>query len=171
MSLWELPWSSGPQHSGRASIAPLTLESHLWACGSLLSIWVPSHSEEWDLRSPELLAGRASTAPLTIEGHLWACRSLLSIVGGASIDPLTLEGHLWACCSLLSIWVPSHSEEWVLCSPKLLVGRDSTAPLTIDGHLWACRSLLASEFPLILRNEFSALQSSLLVELALLPSP
>ncbi len=24
------------------------------------------------------------------------------------------EGHLWACRSLLSVWVPSHSEEWVV---------------------------------------------------------
>ncbi len=141
---------------------------------------VPSHSEEWVPRSPELVIGRASIAPLTIEGYLWACRSLLSV------------------------WVPSHSEEWVLRSPELVIGRASItplirgsslsmplpaerlsfplilrnefsappssvislagqasiAPLTIEGYLWACRSLLSGEFPLILRNEFPALQSS-----------
>ncbi len=56
------------------------------------------HSEEWFLRSPELLMGRASTAPLTTEGHLWACRSLMGV------------------------WVPSHSEEWVLRPPELALG-------------------------------------------------
>ncbi len=39
---------------GRTSIAPLTIEGHLWACRSLLSIGVPSHSENWVLSSPEL---------------------------------------------------------------------------------------------------------------------
>ncbi len=80
---------------GRASSAPLTIEGHLWACRSILRVWVSSHSEEWVLRSSELLVGRASIAPLTLEGHLWACRSLQSV------------------------WVPSHSEEWVLRSPEL----------------------------------------------------
>ncbi len=68
--LWEPPWSSGPQHCNtrafvlslyyqflwlrQASLAPLTIEGHLWACRSLLSVWVPSHSENWAIRSPEL---------------------------------------------------------------------------------------------------------------------
>ncbi len=49
----EHPSFSAPQSSvigrspvGRASIAPLN-QRVLWACRSLLSIWVPSHSEEW----------------------------------------------------------------------------------------------------------------------------
>ncbi len=108
---------------------------------SLLSVWVPSHSEEWVLRSPELVVGRASSAPLTIEGHLWARRSLWGVwvpshseewvlrslellIGRASTAPLSVEGHL------IGSWVPSHSEEWVLRSPELAVGRASTAPLT-----------------------------------------
>ncbi len=61
-----------------------------------------------------------------------------------------------------------HSEEWVPRSPELLIGRASTAPLTIEGHLWARRS---PEFPLIMKDEFSAPQSSLSVELALSPPP
>ncbi len=56
---------SGPLHAtvGRASISPLVLEhaAPLWAFDF-------PHSEEWFLRSPELLMGRASTAPLTTEG-------------------------------------------------------------------------------------------------------
>ncbi len=88
---------------GRASMAPLTIEGHLWAYRSLLGIWVLSL---WGMSSPllELLIGRASTAPLTNEGHLWACRSFLSV------------------------WVPSHSEGWFLRSPELAVGRASIAP-------------------------------------------
>ncbi len=54
----------------------------------------------------------------------------MRLVGRASIAPLALEGHPWACRSLLSVWVPSHSDEWVLCSPELAVGRASIAPLT-----------------------------------------
>ncbi len=37
-----------------ASIAPLTIEGHLWACRSLLSGWVLSHAESWVPRSLEL---------------------------------------------------------------------------------------------------------------------
>ncbi len=37
-----------------ASIAPLTIEGHLWACRSLLSVWVSSRTESWVPRSPEL---------------------------------------------------------------------------------------------------------------------
>ncbi len=37
-----------------ASIAPLTIEGHLWACRSLLSVWVPSRAESRVPRSPEL---------------------------------------------------------------------------------------------------------------------
>ncbi len=58
------PPSSVISLAGRASIAPLTIEGYLWACRSLRSVWVPSHSEEWVLRSPELVIGRASIAPL-----------------------------------------------------------------------------------------------------------
>ncbi len=109
-------------------------------------VWTVCHS-------PERLAGRVNTAPLTIEGHLWAWRSL-------------------PC-----IWVPSHSEEWVLHSPELLIGRASNAPLTIEGHLWAWRSLLSIWVPShseewVLRSPGLCDRSlSLLVELALLPSP
>ncbi len=66
--LWEPLWSSGysGQHcKGRASITPLTLEGYLWVCRSLRSVWISPHSEEWVLRSPELIVGRASIAPLT----------------------------------------------------------------------------------------------------------
>ncbi len=125
---------------GRASTAPLTNEGHLWACRSCLSVWVPSHSEGWFLRSPELAVGRASISPLTW-GSLMSmplpserlsplsfCRMSFSapqssviglslFVGRASIAPLTIEGHLWACRSLLSVWVPSHSEEWIVLRP------------------------------------------------------
>ncbi len=119
----------------------------------VLSVWVPTHSEEWVICSSELLVGRASTAPLTIEGHLWACRSLLSV------------------------WVPSHSAEWILRFPELLVGRANTAPLTIEGHLWACRTLLSvwvpshSEEWVLCSPELCDRSLSLLVKLALLPSP
>ncbi len=43
-----LQYSTNHSHAllvGRASIAPLTIEGHLWACCSLLSDWVPSHAE------------------------------------------------------------------------------------------------------------------------------
>ncbi len=69
-------------------------------------------------------------------------RSSLSFWGMSS--PLS-RAHGWACRSLLIGGVPSHSEEWVLHSPELVIG-------------------------LTLRSEFSALQSSPSVELALLPS-
>ncbi len=62
------------------------LEGHLWACRSLLSVWVLLYSEKCvKVSAPQSSAigrspvGRASLAPLTLEGHLWACRSLLSI--------------------------------------------------------------------------------------------
>ncbi len=96
------------------------------------------HSEEWFLCSPELLMGRASTAPLTTEGHLWACRSLMGI------------------------WVPSHSEEWVLRPPELVLVELALLP-SLRGS--PTSMLLSSEhlsFPLILTNEFSALQSSVI---------
>ncbi len=38
---------------------------------------------------------------------------------GTSLTLPSLEGHLWACRSLRSIWVPTHSEEWVLRSSEL----------------------------------------------------
>ncbi len=64
-----------------------------------------------------------------------------------------------------------HSEEWVFRSPELVVGRASIAPLTYRVTHEHAAPFWVSEFPLILRNEFPALQSSLLVEPALLPSP
>ncbi len=85
-----------------ASIAPLTVEGHLWACHSLLSVWVPSRAESWVPCSPEL-----SQQPHAL------------LVGRASIAPLTIEGHLWACRSLLSGWLLSHAESWVPLSPEL----------------------------------------------------
>ncbi len=195
---------------GRASIAPLTIEGYLWACRSLLSVWVPSHSEEWVLRSPELVIGRASITPLirgsSLSMPLPAERlsfplilrnefsappsSVISLAGRASIAPLTIEGYLWACRSLLSGEFPlilrnefpalqsswlglplpserrsaSHSEEWVLHSPELVIG------LTLRSEFSALELLIGSWVPLIPRNEFSALQGSPSVELALLPS-
>ncbi len=124
---------------GRASIAPLTIEGYLWACRSLLSVWVPFHSEEWVLRSPELVIGRASITPL---------------IRGSSLSmPLPAE-HLSFPLILRNEFSAPPS------SVISLAGRASIAPLTIEGYLWACRSLLSGEFPLILRNEFPALQSS-----------
>ncbi len=52
-------------NSLKPSTAPLTTESHLWACRSLMGVWVPSHSGEWVFRPSELAVGRASFAPLT----------------------------------------------------------------------------------------------------------
>ncbi len=98
---------------GRASIAPLTIEGHLWACRSLLSVWVPSHAESWVLRSPELSQQPQVVRPLY--ASLLGC----SPYGQASIAPLTIEGHLWAYRSFLSVRVPSHSESWVLRFPEL----------------------------------------------------
>ncbi len=125
------------------------------ACRSLLSGGVPSHSEEWVPRSPELMVG--------LDAPLWAAECLLILrnefsapqssmiialpAGRASIAPLTIEGYLWACRSLLSGEFPSHSEEWVPRSPELMMG--------LAAPFWAAECLL------ILRNEFSTLQSSL----------
>ncbi len=39
---------------GWASIAPLTIEGHLWACRSLLGGWVPSQTESGALPFPEI---------------------------------------------------------------------------------------------------------------------
>ncbi len=72
--------------------------------------------------------------------------------------------HGWACRSFLSGGVPSHSEEWVLHSPELVIG------LTLRSEFSALELLIGSWVSLIPRNEFSALQSSPPVELALLPS-
>ncbi len=126
-----------PRFQAVASIAPLTIEGHLWACRSLLSVWVPSRAESWVPRSPELsqqphalLFGRASIAPLTIEGHLWACRSLLSIW----VQPLMLRVE------------SSALQSSVISSLQLLVGRASFAPLNIEGHLWG-RSFLGVWVP------------------------
>ncbi len=88
-------------------------------------------------------------------------RSSLSFWGMSS--PLS-RAHGWACRSLLSGGVPSHSEEWVLHSPELVIG------LTLRSEFSALELLIGSWVPLIPRNEFSALQSSPSVELALLPS-
>ncbi len=78
-------------------------------------------------------------------------------------SPLS-RAHDGACRSLLSGGVPSHSEEWVLHSPELVIG------LTLRSEFSALELLIGSWVPLIPRNEFSALQSSPSVELALLPS-
>ncbi len=128
----------------RASTAPLTTVGHLWACRSLMGVWVPSYSGEWVFRPPELAVGRASMAHLTIEGHLWACRSLLGI------------------------WVPSL---WGMSYPLLRAPYLSSSPHQRGSPMSVPLPSWASEFPLILRVDFSALQSSLSVELALLPSP
>ncbi len=88
-------------------------------------------------------------------------RSSLSLWGMSS--PLS-RAHGWACRSLLSGGVPSHSEDWVLHSPELVIG------LTLRSEFSALELLIGSWVPLIPRNEFSALQSSPSVELALLPS-
>ncbi len=78
-------------------------------------------------------------------------------------SPLS-RAHDGACRSLLSGGVPSHSEEWVLHSLELVIG------LTLRSEFSALELLIGSWVPLIPRNEFSALQSSPSVELALLPS-
>ncbi len=78
--------------------------------------------------------------------------------------PRSPEAHGWACRSFLSGGVPSHSEEWVLHSPELVIG------LTLRSEFSALELLIGSWVSLIPRNEFSALQSSPSVELALLPS-
>ncbi len=88
-------------------------------------------------------------------------RSSLSFWGMSS--PLS-RAHGWACRSFLSGGVPSHSEEWVLHSPELVIG------LTLRSEFSALELLIGSWVPLIPRNEFSALQSSPSVELALFPS-
>ncbi len=78
-------------------------------------------------------------------------------------SPLS-RAHDGACRSLLSGGVPSHSEEWVLHSLELVIG------FTLRSEFSALELLIGSWVPLIPRNEFSALQSSPSVELALLPS-
>ncbi len=78
-------------------------------------------------------------------------------------SPLS-RAHGWACRSFLSGGVPSHSEECVLHSPELVIG------LTLRSEFSALELLIGSWVSLIPRNEFSALQSSPSVELALLPS-
>ncbi len=78
------------------------------------------------------------------------------------------EGHLWACRSLLSVWVPSHSEEWVLRSPGLAVGRASTAPLNQRVTYEHAAPVWASEF--LRPPELCDRSLALLVEPALLPS-
>ncbi len=77
-------------------------------------------------------------------------------------SPLS-RAHDGACRSLLSGGVPSHSEEWVLHSPELVIG------LTLRSEFSALELLIGSWVPLIPRSEFSALQSSPSVELALAP--
>ncbi len=65
-----------------------------------------------------------------------------------------------------------HSEEWVPRSPELLIGRASTASLAIEGSPMSMPLPSGHLSSLSFwRNEFSAPQSSLSVELALLPSP
>ncbi len=57
-------------------------------------------------------------------------------------------------------WVPM-SKEWVFRSLELAVGRARIAPLTQRATYEHAAPFWAAEFPLILRNEFSALQSAL----------
>ncbi len=128
--------------------SPLS-RAHGWACRSPLSGGVPSHSEEWVLHSPELVIG------------------------------LTLRSEFSALELLIGSWVPLIPRN-EFSSPELAVGRASTAPLnqrvTYEhaAPFWASESLRppelcdsaapfwAVEFPLILRNEFSAPQSSVI---------
>ncbi len=112
------------------------------------------------------LAGRASIAPLTIEGCLWACRSLLS-----GEFPLILRNEFPALqSSWLGLPLPSERRSafsfWGMSSPL------SRARYRSHSEEWVLRSRapLGSWVPLIPRNEFSALQGSPSVELALLPS-
>ncbi len=163
--------------AGQASIAPLTIEGYLWACRSLLSVWVPSHSEEWVLRSPELDIGRASIAPLIRGSPLsmplpperlssfsfWGMSSPLSrahyrLSFWGMSSPLS-RAHGWACRSLLSGGVPSHSEEWVLHSFSFWGVSSPLARahyrLSFWGmssplsraHGWTCRSLPSGGVP------------------------
>ncbi len=142
--------------------SPLS-RAHGWACRSLLSGGVPSHSEEWVLHSPELVIGLTlrsefsalelligSWVPLIPRNEFSALQSSpsveLALLPSTRGSPMSMplpserpsfsapqssvighspcwssqhcspqpEGHLWACRSLLSVWVPSHSEEWVV---------------------------------------------------------
>ncbi len=96
------------------------------------------------------------------------CDRSLSLLVELALLPSLQRVIFRACRSLLGV---PHSEEWFLRSPELLMGRASTAPLTQRVTYEHAAPLWASEFPLILGNECSALQSLLSVELTLLPSP
>ncbi len=142
--------------------SPLS-RAHGWACRSLLSGGVPSHSEEWVLHSPEHVIGLTlrsefsalelligSWVPLIPRNEFSALQSSpsveLALLPSTRGSPMSMplpserpsfsapqssvigrspcwssqhcspqpEGHLWVCRSLLSVWVPSHSEEWVV---------------------------------------------------------
>ncbi len=85
-----------------ASIAPLTVEGHLWACRSLLSVWVPSRAESWVPCSPEL-SQAASCSPG------WSSQHCSPHHRGSPMSmPLLLSG-----------WLLSHAESWVPLSPEL----------------------------------------------------
>ncbi len=140
---------------GRASIAPLTQRATYEHAAPFWAAEFPLILRNEFPRSPELMVG--------LDAPLWAAECLLILrnefsapqssmiialpAGRASIAPLTIEGYLWACRSLLSGEFPSHSEEWVPRSPELMMG--------LAAPFWAAECLL------ILRNEFSTLQSSL----------
>ncbi len=109
---------------------------------SSLSFWVSEF-----IRSPEL------------------CDRSLSLLVELALLPSLLRVFFRACRSLLGV------RNGFLRSPELLMGRASTAPLTQRVIYEHTAPLWASEFPLILGNECSALQSLLSVELTLLPSP
>ncbi len=109
------------------------------------------------------LAGRASIAPLTIEGYLWACRSLLS-----GEFPLILRNKFPALqSSWLGLPLPSERRSafsfWGMSSPL----SRARFGLTLRSEFSAVELLIGSWVPLIPRNEFSALQGSPSVELAL----
>ncbi len=129
--------------------SPLS-RAHGWACRSLLSGGVPSHSEEWVLHSPELVIGltlRSEFSALELLIGSWVPlipRNEFSALQSSPSVELALLPSTRG--SPMSMPLPSERPSF-LRPPELC---DSAAPF------WA------AEFPLILRNEFSAPQSSVI---------
>ncbi len=125
--------------------SPLS-RAHGWACRSLLSSGVPSHSEEWVLHSPEPVIG------LTLRSEFSALELLIG-----SWVPLIPRNEFSALQSLLSV------ELALLPSTR---GSPMSMPLPSERPSFSAPRALwpfwAAEFPLILRNEFSAPQSSVI---------
>ncbi len=125
--------------------SPLS-RAHGWACRSLLSGGVPSHSEEWVLHSPELVIG------LTLRSEFSALELLIG-----SWVPLIPRNEFSALQSSPSV------ELALLPSTR---GSPMSMPLPSERPSFSAPRALwpfwAAEFPLNLRNEFSAPQSSVI---------